>query len=128
MGKNGEFSVCAGPYHGRELLAITQVNNTGKAEALANSKERLKATIESINEYIKTAAPINFADLVTPVGNFTDLAVFWNEATLVGKYLPGAIAYTIKSIPDLLEEARQAAVTKWQNRIDLAKLVRSWHV
>lgn len=118
----------AGPYHGRELLAIAQLNNTGKAEALANSSERLKATLESIDAYIKKAAPINFADLVTPVGDYTDLAVFWNEATLVGKYLPGAIAYTIKSIPDLLEEARQAAITKWQNRIELAKLVRSWHV
>ena len=115
----------AGPFHGRELLAVTQVNNSGKAEALATSQERLKATLESIDAYIKTATPINFADLVTPVGDFTDLAVFWNEATLVGKYLPGAIAYTIKSLPDLLEEARQAAVTKWQNRIDLPKLVRS---
>ena len=58
---------------------------------------------------------IDFADLVTPTRQYTGAAVFWNETTLVGNYLPGAIAYTIKSIPDLLENARQATVTKWEN-------------
>nr|QOL01105.1 putative extracellular protein CSOL_032 [Pseudococcomyxa simplex] len=111
-----------GPHHGRDLLAFVDVNNTGKAEALATSDERLKATVESIDAYVKKAGKINIADLVTPVGQYTDAAVFWNEATLVGKYLPGAIAYTIKSIPDLLEDARQATVTKWENDAAMAHL------
>ena len=114
----------SGPHHGRDLLAFVDVNNTGKAEALATSDERLKATVESIDAYVKKAGKINIADLVTPVGQYTDAAVFWNEATLVGKYLPGAIAYTIKSIPDLLEDARQATVTKWENDAAMAHLVR----
>ena len=106
------------------------MNNTGKEEALANSDERLKATLASIDAYVKRASPINIADLVTPVGKYTDAAVFWNEATMVSKYLPGAIAYTIKSIPDLLEDARQAAITKWENDALMAHLVRpmrAWH-
>lgn len=117
--------IFAGPVQGRELLAFVEVNDTGKAEALATSAQRLKATTESIDAYTKKATPINIKDLVTPVGNYTDAAVFWTEATMVSKYLPGAIVYTIKSIPDLLEDARLASITKWDNTVAMAQMVRT---
>ena len=85
---------------------------------------RTKATLESIDAYIKKAAPINLQDLLAPVGNFTDATVFWDSFTTFSQYVPGAILYTVKSIPDMLDDARVAIQTKWDNDGLMSKLVR----
>lgn len=117
----------AGSQHSRHLLQepdYTPKNNSGKAAALAESAVRTTATLESVHEYIKRAAPINLKDLLTPVGNFTDATVFWDSFTTFSQYVPGAILYTVKSIPDMLDDARTAIQTKWDNDALMAKLVR----
>ena len=57
--------------HGRTLQEYLPVNNTGKAEAIAISDARTKATADSIMDYIHKATPTVVRDLITPVGNYT---------------------------------------------------------
>lgn len=47
------------------------MNDTGKAEAIAVSDARAKATADSIMDYIHKATPTVVRDLITPVGNYT---------------------------------------------------------
>ena len=54
-----------------------------------------------------------------------DAAVFWDSATMYSQYIPGAIMYSVKSIPDLIGELEQLASTKMSNDVAFAKLVGS---
>lgn len=114
--------VVLGSDHGRELLGF--FNNTGKAQALAISADRAKGTVEAIVEYGMKTLPINIQDLLTPMGNYTDAQLMWSDALLAAKYIPAGVAYTVKSLPELLEEARQAVKTDWSNTVGLEHLVR----
>lgn len=52
-----------------------------------------------------------------------DAAVFWDSATMYSKYIPGAVVYSVKSIPDLIEDLEQLAGTAISNRVAYANLV-----
>ena len=52
-----------------------------------------------------------------------DAAVFWDSATMYSKYIPGAVVYSVKSIPDLIQELEQLAGTAISNQVAYANLV-----
>ena len=54
---------------------------------------------------------------------FADAAVFWDSATMYSKYIPGAVVYSVKSIPDLIENLEQLAGTAISNQVAYANLV-----
>lgn len=113
-----------GDHHGRELLALHPTNNTGKDEAVHNSLKRYGATAESFAEYVRKHGYVNVQDLITPVGNYTDLEYLWDSAQLVSKYLPGAVHYTIQSIPEMLEAVKKSLELDISNMVEFAHLVR----
>lgn len=52
-----------------------------------------------------------------------DAAVFWDSATMYSKYIPGAVVYSVKSIPDLIEQLEQLAGTAISNQVAYGNLV-----
>ena len=50
------------------------------------------------------------------MGNFTDASVFWDSFTTFSRYVPGAIVYTVKSIPDMLDDAARGPPDKMDER------------
>ncbi len=85
---------------------------------------RLNIEGQSALEYSAKHRNLELRDLITPVGNFTDLQYFWESASLVSKYLPGAVKYYIASIPEMLEAAFKAAQLDLSNMVEFAHLVR----
>ena len=74
-------------------------------------------------EYSAETLPLNIQDLLTPMGNYTDAQLLWSDAVLAAKYIPAGVDYAVKSLPDLLEEARQLVKTDWSNVAGMEKLV-----
>ena len=52
-----------------------------------------------------------------------DAAVFWDSATMYSKYIPGAVVYSVKSVPDLIMQLEGLAGTAFSNQIAYANLV-----
>lgn len=71
---------------------------------------------------MSTHLPV-WQDLLTPMGNYTDAQLMWSDAVLAAKYIPAGVEYAVKSLPDLLEEARDVVKTDWSNAAGMEKLV-----
>ena len=52
-----------------------------------------------------------------------DATVYWDAKTEYSRYIPGAIAYSVKSIPDIIMQMEEMAQTKISNEIASANLV-----
>ena len=49
--------------------------------------------------------------------------MYWDAKTEYSRYIPGAIKYSVKSIPDLIRQMEEMAQTKIGNEIASANLV-----
>ena len=56
---------------------------------------------------------------------YADATVFWDEATMYSQFIPGAILYSIKSLPDVISELEDVAKTAISNNAAYQKLVSS---
>ena len=52
-----------------------------------------------------------------------DATVYWDAKTELSRYIPGAIAYSVKSIPAIIRQMEEMAQTKISNDIASANLV-----
>ena len=49
--------------------------------------------------------------------------MYWDAKTEYSRYIPGAIKYSVKSIPDIIRQMEEMAQTKISNEIASANLV-----
>ena len=52
-----------------------------------------------------------------------DATVYWDAKTEYSRYIPGAIKYSVKSVPDIIRQMEEMAQTKISNEIASANLV-----
>ena len=49
--------------------------------------------------------------------------MYWDAKTEYSRYIPGAIKYSVKSVPDIIRQMEEMAQTKISNEIASANLV-----